>query len=65
VEFRGVFTITIPLLIKPLEAENSYIGREAVQLISKLANHGEWQLDSITVQLIQTAKLSFVEPSQA
>jgi hypothetical protein len=44
VEFRGVFASTIPLLIKPLEDENSDVRREAVQLIDKLANHGEWQL---------------------
>jgi HEAT repeat protein len=55
----------IPSLIKRLDDENSDVRKEAVQLIDKLKNHSEWQLNSITAQLIKNAKSSFVERSRA
>lgn len=41
VEFREVIASTIPFLIKPLENDDGFVRRKAVELIDKLANHGE------------------------
>jgi hypothetical protein len=65
VEFHGAIASMIPSLIRRLEDKGKYVRRETVKLIGKLANHGEWQLESIAASLIQTAKSSFVEPSRA
>jgi hypothetical protein len=62
VEFHGAIASTIPSLIKRLGDWHNDVQRDAVQLIGKLSNHSEWQLNNITAQLIQIAKSSFMKP---
>jgi hypothetical protein len=53
--------IAIPSLIKLIE--DSLVRWEIVKVIGKLANHGEWQLESIAAQLTGTTKSNFVKPA--
>jgi hypothetical protein len=46
VEFRGAIASMIPSLIR-LENEDEDVRWRTVELISNLAYHGEWQLESI------------------
>jgi hypothetical protein len=53
------------LLIKVLEDENWAVRFDGIEVIGKLANHGEWQLKRIAAELTRTTKPSFVNPLQA
>jgi HEAT repeat protein len=63
VEFRDASAGTIPLLIKGLEDKDKNVRLEAVEVIGKSVNYGEWELDGITAQLTRIIKSSFVKPS--
>jgi hypothetical protein len=65
VEFHGAITSVIPLLIEWFGSSYIWDTDAIAGLIGKLANRGEWQLDTISSQLIRIAKLSIAKQSQA
>jgi HEAT repeat protein len=56
-EFREAVASTIPLVIERLEDEDWGVRLKTVEVIGKLANHGEQQLTSIAAQLTTSTKL--------
>jgi hypothetical protein len=65
VEFREAIAGTIPSLVKLADDWDEGVQWETAELVGNLANHGEWQLESIAVQLNRTTKWNFARPSQA
>ena len=64
-EFQGPIARMIPLLIKLLESRDKDARQKTLELIEKLANHGEWKAESIAGRLTRMTKSSMMEPSQA
>jgi hypothetical protein len=56
---------TIPVLARLLGDGNKIIERTAVELVGKLATHGECQVKNRCSAANQALKLSFVRPSRA
>jgi hypothetical protein len=64
-EFHEVVATSIPLLLKPLEDKAKEIRCGTIKVIGELADHSEWQVESIPAQLTLTTKSSFAKPSHA
>jgi hypothetical protein len=63
VNFREAIARAIPSLTKRLEDDEEDVRLAIVKIIGKLADHGEWQVESTAVQLTRITKSSFVKPS--
>jgi hypothetical protein len=59
-EFHEAIESIIPSLIKWLGHQNEDFRLKGIELIGKLANHGEWQLNGSGTQLTRATKPSCI-----
>jgi len=52
-------------LAELLENKAWHVRLKSVDVIGKLVDHGEWQLDNVAAQLTRITKSNFGKPSQA